>query len=96
MRFGNRTSAAKGFAYSDDSATVKIAVAMPRESFNALREKAIAKGWSISEVIREYVNVGIIIDREMEEDWTRPPICEVDLTRAPGLQSVIGIKKDMT
>lgn len=93
MRYGNRTAAAKGFSYNDGSATVKIAVAIPRENFNALREKAIAKGWSISEVIREYVSTGIIVDREMEEDWTLPATCTVDISRAPGLQEALGVKR---
>jgi hypothetical protein len=94
MRFGDRTSKAKGFAYSDDSATVKIAVAMPRENFEYMRRKAIAKGWSISEVIREYVATGIYVDQDMGEEFPDPdPICTIDLSRAPGLQEALGIKK---
>jgi hypothetical protein len=95
MRFGDRTSKAKGFAYSDDSATVKIAVAMPRENFEYMRRKAIAKGWSISEVIREYVATGIYVDQDMGEEFPEPAeqVCNVDLSRAPGLAAALGVKR---
>lgn len=87
------TQRAKGFAYSHDSATVKIAVSMPREDFNCLREKAIRLGWSISEVIRQYVNTGIIVDKEMGE-WPEPEeikqTCIVDISRCPGLREALG------
>lgn len=93
MRYGNRTSQAKGFAYSDNSATVKIAVAMPRENFEYMRRKAIAKGWSISEVIREYVATGIYVDQDMGEEFPEPeePVCEVDISNCPGLKQALGV-----
>lgn len=86
----HQTSKAKGFALDSNSPNVKIAVTMPRESFNELREKALARGWSISEVIREYVNTGIIVDKEMGE-WPVPPheLTIVDISRCPSLQEAL-------
>lgn len=63
----NKQVKAKGFAYNDTDPNVKIAVTMPREDFNWMRAQAIAKNCSISAIIREYVSVGIEVDKDMGE-----------------------------
>lgn len=54
-------------------------------------------GWSISEVIRQYVNTGIIVDKEMGE-WpeiaeANQAVCNIDISRCPGLQGALGVKR---
>lgn len=68
MSYGH-TQQAKGFSEYPNSGTVKIAVTMPREHFEYMKLKALKNGWSISEVIRAYIETGIIVDREIEEQW---------------------------
>lgn len=68
MSYGH-TQQAKGFSGYPNAGTVKIAVTMPREHFEYMKLKALKNGWSISEVIREYINTGIIVDKEIEECW---------------------------
>lgn len=67
MSYGH-TQQAKGFSANPKANTVKIAVTVPREHFDYMRIKALKNGWSISEVIREYINTGIIVDKEMGDE----------------------------
>lgn len=78
MSYGH-TQQAKGFSIREDGATVKIAVTIPREHFDFMKRKALAKGWSISEAIREYIATGIYVDQDMGEDYPAPggsPTCK--------------------
>jgi hypothetical protein len=81
-----KTVDAKGWS-DGKSANVKIAVTMPRQDFEALRDKAAWLKKSISAVIREYVNTGILVDKDMGE-WPPTP-CVIDISRAPILQELL-------
>lgn len=83
MSYGH-TQQARG--YSVAPGTVKIAVSMPREHFEHMRLKALKNGCSISQVIRDYIDIGIIVDKDMELDEPQPAICTVDISRSPGLK----------
>lgn len=66
MSYGH-TQQAKGFSIRGDDTTVKFAVTIPRDHFEFMKQKALRRGWSISEVVRSYIETGVIVDKESEE-----------------------------
>lgn len=61
-----KTNEAMGFCASHD--TCKISVTIPHASFDELKRRAIIQKRSISAQIRDYIEVGLEVDRDMELD----------------------------
>lgn len=61
-----KTTEAMGFCNA--RGRCKIAVHMPHAMFDALKHRAIKEGRSISAQIRDYIEVGLEVDRDFDDD----------------------------
>lgn len=64
MQPGTRN--AKG--YQEPNGNVQIAVRLPRATFEEMKRLAVKDGVSIAAKLRDYIEVGVQVDIDMEED----------------------------
>lgn len=60
------TKHAKG--YQEPNGEVQIAVRIPRALFEEMKQFALKADTSIAARIRDYIQVGVDVDRDIEED----------------------------
>jgi hypothetical protein len=54
--------------YEEPNGQVQIAVRIPKALFDEMKSFAVKSNTSIAARIRDYIQVGVEVDRDMEED----------------------------
>lgn len=65
------TQNAKG--YQDECGKVQIAVRIPPALFAEMKRFAVKEKVSLAAKIRDYIQVGVEVDHDMEDDAALPP-----------------------
>lgn len=64
------TQDAKG--YQDENGQIQIAVRIPQPLFIEMKRLAVKEKISLAAKIRDYIQVGVEVDRDMEDDAAVP------------------------